>query len=353
MKRFKSKSKKIGQPPGSLQYLGESIKKEVGIQLFNYDDADLNEHDSIDNLNQIKPLENPNQVYWLNLHGIHDANLIRSIGDQFGIHPLALEDILDTEQRPKIEEAQNYLFITLKSLALLPNKSVNIEQISFILFPGLVISFQEMSFDIFDPIRQRIRENRGVIRKKQADYLLYALLDTVVDNYFKVTEHLEDRIEQLEGDILRDVSPEQLLQIEQLKKEIIFCRSAVMPFRDAVQKLERGWSSFINLKNRKYFEDLKDNTYDTLEILETSRQLTDGIMNLYINIRSNQMNEVMKVLTIIATIFIPLTFISGIYGMNFQYMPELHEKWAYPLIWIVFGLIAAGMLYYFRRKKWL
>jgi magnesium transporter len=352
-RRFKSKSKKIGLPPGSLQYLGESIPEAVGVQLIRYNASDLREIDPCKSVEKINLKDEPDKAHWLNLHGVHDAELVGRVGKQFGIHPLALEDILDTEQRPKIEEGKDYLFITLKSLALLPDKSVNIEQISFVLFSNLVISFQEKSFDIFEPIRLRLRENRGLIRQKKADYLLYALLDMVVDNYFRVTEHLEEGIENLEAEVLRDVSSDHLMQIESLKKDIIFSRSAVLPFRDAVQKLEKGFIPHLDPANKRYFEDLKDNTFDTLEALDTSRQLVDSLLNLFINIRSNQMNEVMKVLTIIATIFIPLTFVSGIYGMNFKYMPELEWQWSYPLVWIAFIVLSVGMLFYFRRKKWL
>lgn len=352
-KNRRLKAIKTGYPPGSLQYLGEKDPVDTDLQLFIYDEHHAEEINPLNPPVLFKPEEQPEKVFWLNLHGVHDAALMQQIGEHFGIYRMGLEDIMDTTQRPKIEEAGNYLFITLKSLVLMPDATISIEQFSFVLFENMVISFQEKRFDIFEKIRERIREKIGLTRSRKADYLLYLLLDAVVDHYNIITEHFESRVEQLEKEVLRRTDNRMILEIEALKKDLIISRNAVFPFKDAVQHLEKGYPPFIDPVNTRYFSDLKDNTLDTLDALDTCRQLTDSVMNLFINNRNNRLNEVMKVLTIIATIFIPLTFITGLYGMNFKNIPELEWTYGYYFIWGVCIAIALLMLLFFRKRKWI
>jgi len=286
--------------------------------------------------------------------GIHQVEVLELLGECFGLHPLVLEDILNTDQRPKMEDFSEYIFVVLKTFSYNDQSDeVEPEQISLILGPSLVLSFQERAGDVFDPIRERIRNGKGRIRRMGADYLAYALLDSIVDHYFIVLEQVGEDVEFLEEELVTNPTPETLQTIHNLKREMIFLRKSVWPLREVIGALERGESSLIKESTGIYLRDVYDHTIQVIDTIETFRDMISGMLDIYLSSVSNRMNEVMKVLTIIATIFIPLTLVAGIYGMNFQYMPELGWRWGYPIVWLVMLVIGAVMLVYFRRKKWL
>jgi len=289
------------------------------------------------------PFKDRKSVTWININGLHDTDLVAKTGDHFGIHPLVLEDILHTGQRPKMEDFENYVFVVLRMLYLSEGTSeAKSEQVSFILGNNFIISFQEVEGDVFSMVRERIRKALGRIRKQGADYLLYALMDAVVDSYFLILEKIGDRIEAIEDVLLTDPPPEALQTIHGLRSETIFLRKSVWPLRDVIKDLESGDPALITDSVTIYFRDIYDHTIQIIETIETCRDLVSGMHDMYLSAISNKMNEIMKVLTIIATIFIPLTFIAGIYGMNFAHMPELQWRWSYPVLWCV--LILVGLL---------
>jgi len=270
------------------------------------------------------------------------------------LHHLVIEDIHNTYQRPKAEDYEDFLYIVLKMISWDENlNQAQAEQVSMILGKGYVLSFKEDPGDIFDPVRVRLREGKGRIRKSGADYLAYALLDQVVDNYFLVLENLGERIESLEEELTTNPSPATLKAIHHLKRELIFLRKSVWPLREAINSLERGDSSLFQAETLVYLRDLYDHTIQVMDTIETFRDMVSGMLDIYLSSISNRMNEIMKVLTIIATIFIPLTFIAGVYGMNFANMPELQWPWGYFAVWGVMILVAGGMIIFFKRKGWL
>jgi len=293
-------------------------------------------------------------VTWINVDGIHQVEILERLGEYFGLHPLVVEDILNTDQRPKVEDFGDYIFIVLKMFYYDDSADeIVTEQISLTLGPTLVISFQEREGDVFNPIRERIRSEKGRIRKMGADYLAYVLVDSIVDSYFIILEKLGEKIEDLEEELVTDPRPETLQTIHNLKREMIFLRKSVWPLREVVSGLERGESPLIQESTGIYLRDVYDHTIQVIDTVETIRDMLSGMLDIYLSSVSNRMNEVMKVLTIIATIFIPLTLIAGIYGMNFRYMPELEWPWAYPMLWLIMLAIGVLMLIYFRRKRWL
>ena len=293
-------------------------------------------------------------ISWINIDGLHEVDIIEKLGTHFGIHPLTLEDIVNTEQRPKIEDMGEYLFIILKMMSY--NRSENrveAEQVSLIIGHNVVISFQEKMGDVFQGVRERIRFSKGRIRKMGSDYLAYALIDAIVDHYFIVLEEVGDQIENLEDEVMTRPTTETMQTLQKIKRRLLFLRKAVWPLREVISSLERGESKMIMKQSKPYFRDLYDHTIQVVDMVETMRDMNAGMFDMYLSSISNKMNEVMKVLTIIATIFIPLTFIAGIYGMNFDYMPELKWQWGYFGVWSVMALLFIGMMFYFRRKKWL
>ncbi len=354
MSRFiKKRSKRVGLPPGTLVNIGEEKAEKVRISLIDYDEANFEEKE-IKRVEECFPFKDKPTVTWINIDGIHDLEIIEKVGNHFGLHPLTLEDILNTEQRPKIEDFDDYIFIALKMLYHDEKEGeIQMEQVSLILGSNFVISFQERKGDVFNPVRERIRTGKGRIRKTDADYLAYALMDTIVDNYFIIPEKLGERIESIEGELVANPTPETLQAIHTLKRKLIFLRKSVWPLREVVSGLQRTESTLIHESTDIYLRDVYDHTIQVIDTIETSRDILSGMLDIYLSSISNKMNQVMKVLTIIATIFIPLTFIAGIYGMNFKYMPELEWFWAYPLILGTMIVIGILMLVYFRRKKWL
>ena len=349
----KKVSDKIGLPPGSLVHVGKERTETVTISIIDYDKTQFNEKIA-DTVEECSFLKEQPTVTWINVDGIHQIETIEKIGKQFDLHPLILEDIMNTRQRPKIEDFDHYIYIVLKMLQIGKNEcEIQTEQVSLIIGPNFVISFQEQAGDIFDHVRERIRNGKGHIRELKSDYLAYALMDAIVDRYFVILEKLEDRIELVEDDLLTNPTPKTLQDIHSLKSEMIFLRKSIWPLREVVSRLERRESTLIQESTAIYLKDIYDHTIQIIDSIETFRDMLSGMLDIYLSTISNKMNEVMKVLTIIATIFIPLTFIAGIYGMNFLYMPELGWHWGYPVVWIVMITIAISMLVYFRKKKWL
>ncbi len=352
-KSFKKVSSKTGLPPGSLVHIGEKKAETVGIAIIDYDQNTFNEK-MVDTVEECFPFKETPTVTWINVDGLHEVEVIDKLGQHFGVHPLIQEDILHTGQRPKMEDFDEYILVILKMLNY-DNElgTVRNEQISIILGKNFVISFQEMKGDIFDSLRDRIRNAKGRIRRMGADYLAYALIDSVVDHYFILLEKCGETIEILEEELAINPKPQTLQSIHDLKQEIIFLRKSVWPLREVISGLERTESALINDNISIYLRDLYDHTIQVIDSVETYQDILSGMIDLYLSSVSNKMNEVMKVLTIFASIFIPLTFMAGIYGMNFEFMPELKVKWAYPALWCAMIAVAVGLLIFFKRRKWL
>ncbi|MFW6157733.1 MAG: magnesium/cobalt transporter CorA [Planctomycetota bacterium] len=342
----------VGLPPGTLVHVGQPRTGAARIRVIDYSRSDVQEHDV--SPDQCARFLDSNTVTWINVDGIHDLDLIRALGREFKLHPLLLEDIANTRQRPKVDEYEDHLFVVLKMLYVQGDDgSIGAEQVSLVLGPNFVISFQERPGDVFEPIRDRIRNARGRVREAGADYLAYALVDAVVDNYFLILESVGDRIEELEEGVVSDPDTELLRGIRRLKREALLLRRSVWPLREVVSALSRGESPLVRADTLPYLRDVYDHTIQVGDTIETFRDLIAGLRDTYLTVISNRMNEVMKVLTVIATIFIPLTFIAGVYGMNFEYMPELKWSWAYPAVWAIMLLVAVGMIIYFKTRKWL
>lgn len=345
-------SEKTGLPPGTVVYSGEAQTSRVKLTLIQFDEKELFEKDFYD-VDECLLHTVQNKVTWINVDGIHDTEVIKKIGDKFNIHPLTLEDIANTEQRPKFEDYESYLVSVMKMIIY--NKKIVSEQLVIILLDNqTVVSFQEaQGGDAFDLIRMRIRQGKGRVRKMGADYLAYCLIDSVVDFYFVALEKIGDHIETLEDELLENPGKRTIMMLHEMKREMIFLRKAVWPMRELISNLERTESKLIKKPTRIFLRDLYDHTIRVIDTVETFRDLLSGMMDVYLSSVSNKMNEVMKVLTIISTIFIPVTFIAGVYGMNFEYMPELKSPYGYWITWAVMLTMILSMLLYFRRKKWI
>jgi len=346
-------SKKAGLPPGTLVHVGDKKLETVRITYIDYDEQNIKEK-QVSNIEECFPLKTTPTVTWINIDGLHEVEVIEKLGTQFELHPLILEDILHTSQRPKFEDYEKYFFIVLNMLSYNDeNQTVEKEQVSLVLGENFVISFQERTGDVFDTVRDRIRNSKGRIRKMGADYLCYSLIDAVVDSYFTILEKTGEKIEFMEEKLVSDPTEKTLQQIHKLKSEMVSLRKSVWPLRELINGLQRSESSLISETTDIYLRDTYDHTIQVIDTVESFRDMVSGMLDIYLSSISNRMNSVMKVLTIIATIFIPLTFVAGIYGMNFEYMPELKWRWGYGIAWLAFMVIAAIMLIYFRRKKWL
>ena len=353
MRIFKRVSKTVGAVPGTLIHVGEKKVEKSTITVLDYDEAEVRESE-VEAVAVCAAFKDSPTVTWINVEGLHEVETLRELGECFGLHPLALEDVLDTSQRPKIEDYDDYLYIVVRVIRYdEADDELRSEQLSLIVFRGAVISFQEGGGDIFDAVRTRIRANKGRIRKMGTDYLMYSLLDAVVDGCFVALEQMGDRIEALEEEVITDPKRSTMITIHQLRGQTALLRRAIWPLREVVHFLERGETPLLQGATGIYVRDLYDHTIQVVETTESFRDLLSGMADMYLSSVSNRMNEVMKVLTIIATIFIPLTFIAGVYGMNFKYMPELKWIWGYPLVLGVMLAVAAVMLFYFRRRDWL
>jgi magnesium transporter len=300
------------------------------------------------------PLRDAPATSWINVDGVHDMTVIEKLGQHFLIHPLTLEDTVNTAQRPKLEEFDDYLYMALKMLTWDDEAGrLRAEQVSLVLGHHFLISFQEAEGDVFAPVRTRIRQGRGRLRRSGGDYLAYALIDSVVDHYFVVLELLGEKIEALEEQLYANDGDDPLAAIFRLKQEMIYLRKQIGPLREPLSQLHKSENPLIQEKHRVFFADVYDHLLQALEVVESLRDVLSGLQDLYISMTGQRMNEIMKVLTIIATIFIPITFVAGIYGMNFEVMPELKWRWGYFAVWGVFAAIGGAMLVYFKRRRWL
>ena len=353
-KLIKKRSKKAGLPPGTLVHIGEKRAEESKVTVIDYDEANFQERE-VKAVEECFAFRDKPSVTWINVEGVHQVEVVEKLGNCFGLHPLVLEDILNTDQRPKMEVYGGYVYIVLKMLyGNDSNRSVEAEQVSLILGSNFAISFQEgIEGDVFNPVRERIRSGKGLIRKMGSDYLAYSLIDTIVDNYFLMLENLGERIELLEEELVAHPTTATLQEIQRIKYQMVFVRRAVWPLREVTIGLERKESPLIKETTEIYLRDVYDHAVQVMDTIEVYREMLSGMLDIYLSSVSNRLNSVMKVLTIIATIFMPLTFIAGIYGMNFKYMPELEWRWGYPAVWVIIVLIGVWMLIYFKKKKWL
>jgi magnesium transporter len=350
---IKKSSKSKGLPPGALIHIGEKKTEKVKISVMDYSIGKYDEKE-IKKVEDCFSLKRKPSISWINIDGLHEISVIEKLGKCFDIHPLVLEDILDTEQRPKMEDYEKFIFLVLKMLYVDDKtQEIHSEQVSLILGSNYVISFQETVGDVFDNVRERIRGSKGRIRKMGADYLAYALMDAIVDNYYVILEKIGEKIESMQEDIILNPEPETLQHIYKLKRDMIYLRKSVWPLREVINGLLREESKLIKKSTHIYLRDLYDHTIQVIDTIETYRDMVSGMLDIYMSSVSNKMNEVMKVLTIFAAIFIPLTFIAGVYGMNFHHMPELSYTWAYPAVWIVIIVVAISLLGYFKHKKWI
>lgn len=349
----KKRSVKTGLPPGTLVHIGDSSNKAVHVSRIGYCPDCVDEQNFVDIDSYLhSPCERG--VVWVNVEGVHDVELIRALGEKHTFHPLVLEDIVNTVQRPKIEDYGDYLFIVLKMLHPTEGGEFRSEQLSIILGADYLFTFQEgLAGDAFDSVRTRIRNGKGKIRTMGADYLAYALIDAIVDGYFAVLEGFGERLVDIEEDLALSANQQSLHLINAMKKEIIYLRKAVWPLREAISFLERGDSHLLHAATRLYFRDVYDHTVQVIDTVETYRDLLSGMLDLYLSSISNRTNEVMKFLTVIGTIFMPLTFLVGVYGMNFKYFPELEWHNGYFMLWGVMIGLALMMVAYFRKKHWL
>ena len=345
--------KSTGLPPGTPVFIGERKLDKTKISVIDYDQEEIIEKD-IEDVGECISYKDKPSVSWINVDGIHDVEVIQDIGEQFGLHSLVLEDIVDTTQRPKIEDHGEYLYIVLKMLCQNEKEEdPRAEQVSIIVGRNYVMTFQEIEGDVFDALRERIRSGKGRVRRKGADYLAYTIIDSIVDHHFLILESFGERIEELEESVTENPKPEMMQKIHNLKRQMIFIRKSIWPLREVINSIQREEIPLIDSSINIYFKDVYDHTIQIMEIVETYRDMLTGIHDTYLSSISNRMNEVMKVLTIIATIFIPLTFIAGVYGMNFKNMPELGWRWGYLSVWILIAITAVLMVLLFRRKKWL
>jgi magnesium transporter len=354
MARFTANSsRKSGLPPGTLVHIGQETSEEVKITAVVYDKDHAEDRD-IKDIGECIPLPDRQKVTWINVDGLHDIKTIGRIGEVFGFHPLFLEDIVNTGTRSKIEDFGEYIFAVMKTICEVKDGvGISAEQVSLIFGKNYVITFREREGDEFDNVRRLIHTSGSKVRKEGADYLAYLLIDSIVDHGFVILEGIGDAIEECEEMLLGRPGQDSYQRIHSLKKDALFLRKAVLPMREIVAYLEHGESNLIGNTMRIYFKDVYDHTVQIMDTLETYRDIISGLLDMYLSSISNRLNQIMKVLTVFATIFIPLTFLAGVYGMNFEYMPELHWRWGYPVFWLVSILIGLGLLAWFKEKRWL
>ncbi|MFW6189912.1 MAG: magnesium/cobalt transporter CorA [Planctomycetota bacterium] len=353
MRFIRRASQTAGLAPGTAVHVGPRRAEKVRIRVMTYNAEGAEERD-VEKVEECFPLLDESRVTWINVDGLHQVEVIEALGKHFGVHPLVIEDIANTGQRPKTEDYDNHLYVVLKMLYTTEEQDgIEAEQVSLILGENFVISFQEREGDVFEPVRERIRAGKGRIRTMGTDYLVYSLMDAIVDGYFLICETFGERVEELEDEVVVDPDTGTSRDIHALKREIIQLRKSIWPLREVISGLQRVESKLIGESTQIYLRDVYDHTIQVIDTIESFRDMVSGLLDIYLSSLSNRMNEVMKVLTIIATLFIPLTFIAGVYGMNFQYMPELDWRWGYPAVLGVMLAMTVGMLFYFRKKDWL
>lgn len=351
MKLVQKRSRKTGLPPGTLVHIGERKSEKVTVTVFRYSGADCEElqPEQVDGLS--RPVDE--SVIWINVGGVHQVEVVETLGKQFSLHPLMLEDVANTDQRPKLDDYETYFFLVIKMLSLTKRNEIAVEQVSLVLGRNYVLSFQENGTDVFQPVRERLRGGKGRLRQSGADYLLYALVDAIVDQYFAVLESLGEKIEALQQTVVDDPRPETLNDIHALKRQLLFLRRAVWPLRDVMNNLSRSNCPFLQEPTKVFFRDVYDHVVQIVDTIETLREMVSASLDIYLSSVSYRLNAVMRVLTVITTIFMPLSFIASIYGMNFEHMPELQSRWGYPLVLAVMTAVGVGMLLLFKKKRWL
>ena len=334
-------------------YLGDDKTAPVTISRIGYSSREYLPS-CVVGVNECRPDSQHDGVAWYTVDGVHDVDLLQKIGANFGLHPLVIEDISNTTQRPKLEWFDSYFFIAAKMITCQSRGAkIRSEHVSIVGGQGFVLLFLEDPGDLFAPVRQRIEAGKGAIRSRGADYLVYALVDAIVDYYFPVIEEMGEHIERLEEEVVTSPSATTLRGIHRMKREVISLRRSIWPMREVVNSLTRDESPFVGAEVKIFLRDLYDHTVHVIDTIETMRDIITGTQDVYLSSVSNRLNEVMKVLTVMSSIFIPLTFIVGVYGMNFRFMPELESRWGYPTVWLVMVLLSLGLLTLFRRKKWL
>jgi magnesium transporter len=343
--------KKAGLPPGSLVRHGCDPDIATKVRVIDFSAEDFIETDIV-KLEDLLPFKQRDTVTWIDIVGASRVDVLAKIGEIFGIHTLVLEDMLNNSHRPKMENYGEYLFFILKNIRI-KQEELAIEQVSLLIGSNYILTFLDNDFDVFAPVRNRLRAGKGRIRKVGADYLGYALMDMIVDNYYIALEDMGERIEILEDDVLLNPNPQDIKRIQRLRTELLFVRKAVWPLREVIGSLERGDSEIFKPETQVFIRDVYDHAIQVIDTVETYREMVNGLMDIYLSSVSNRMNEVMKVLTIISTIFIPLTFLAGVEGMNFKYMPELEWEYGYPVLLIIMLIVLLGMIRFFRNKKWL
>jgi magnesium transporter len=349
---LKKSSRKAGLPPGTVVFIGEKKVEEIRITLIDYDENQYDERE-IKNIEDCFPYKDTPSISWINIDGVHQVDVIEKLGAHFILHPLLQEDVVHTHQRPKFDEYDDHLFIVLRMFLFNEEENeLEGEQISLIVGANFVISFQERQGDVFEQVRERLRKGKGRIRKKGSDYLAYSLIDAIVDSYYTILEKLGENIELLQEQLVAEPKQEDLQIIQHLKRDMIFFRKSVWPLREVIGGLARSESTLIKEDVLVYVRDVYDHVIQAIDTIETFRDMLSAMLDIYLSSVGNRMNEVMKVLTIIATIFIPMTFLAGIYGMNFKYMPELEWRYAYLFFWIFVSVVLIAMVAWFKRKKW-
>ncbi|MBU1626604.1 magnesium/cobalt transporter CorA, partial [bacterium] len=344
IKLTKKSLKTIGMPPGELVHVGEPKTHKVKLTLYEYSEDHSHETEA-KSLDEFFPIKEKHNVLWFNVTGIHEVEIIKKIGEEFNIHSLLLEDILNTEQRPKMEDFEDYIFISLKAFMVNNKDEIVMDQISIVAGENFIISFQESDSDLFRSVRERIKQGKGLIRKMGCDYLAYTLIDSIVDNYFIVMEKIAERIEALEEDVITNPESQDLMVIKTSKRDIITMRRAIGPLREVIRNMEKPSCEFVTKEVRFFLTDVYDHIVHILDSLETFKEILSTTVEIYISSINFKMNEVMKVLTVIGTIFLPLSFIASVYGMNFKNMPELEWHWGYGFAWLIMAGIAGLMLW--------
>ncbi len=351
MRLFKKRHPAVGARPGTLVIAEGAVRPRISVLRYTEAGVDLDrELTDVEELPAL--LESPGRL-WIDVQGLGDEAILRRIADIFAFHPLALEDLVNVPQRPKAEPYDQQLLIVTRMARLVDELDLDLEQVSVMVGERYVVTFQERHGDVLEPVRSRLRTGQGKLATLGPDYLAYSIIDTIADAYFPVLEKLGDRLEALEDEIMTDAGPRTLHTLSRVKNLLLLLRRGIWPQRDAVNTLIRDPSRFIGDEVRVYLRDTHDHCVQTAEVVESYRELVGGLMNTYLTVVANRTNDIMKVLTIIATIFIPLTFLAGIYGMNFDHMPELHDRLGYPILLAVMAVIALGLLGFFHRRGWL
>ena len=353
VQKFVPRSSGKDTPPGTVAYIGKPRSEKTRIELIEYNEAEVAEH-TIEHVDQLRPFLLTEKLKWIRVTGVHDVDLITKLGELFQINQLELEDVSNTSQRPRMEERSGYIFLIFKVLLLNPeDREVSIEQVSIILGENYVLSFHETEPELFDSLKKRILQGKGRVRKMKSDYLSFALSDIIIDQYFLILEDIGDTIEEIENELIVNPGGTNQETIYRMKRRLVYVGRTVWPVRELINEVERSDHRLIHEESRIYFRNIYDHTVQIIETLDSLRDLTSSMMDLYLSSVSLKLNEIMKVLTIFSALFIPLTFFAGVYGMNFKFLPELEYQWGYPMFWIICIVVTIFMLFYFKRRKWL